>query len=149
VFLADRPDELARLGGDPSLVPRFVEEMLRYDGPSQSVLRIATEAVTLSGVTIPRGALVLALVGSANHDERVYPDPERFDLDRASQGGLQFGHGIHFCIGAALARMEARAALSALVARVRSVRRTAGEVVYNRTLTVRGPAVLPLRFTRA
>ena len=73
VFLAERPDDLARLGRDQSLVPRFVEEMLRYDGPSQSLPRFTTEDVTLSGVTIPRGAMVLALVGSANHDERSTP----------------------------------------------------------------------------
>ncbi|WP_218060800.1 cytochrome P450, partial [Aeromonas sp. EERV15] len=69
--------------------------------------------VSLGGATVPAGALVLALVASANRDERQYPDPDRFDLHRGSHGGLQFGHGIHFCIGAALARMEARAALEA------------------------------------
>jgi cytochrome P450 len=98
-------------------------------------------------VTIPAGSLVLALVGSANRDERRYPDPDRFDIDRGSQGGIQFGHGIHFCLGAALARMEAKIALEALIERFRCVDRGGGEVVYNRTMTVRGPVALRLRFT--
>ncbi|HEU4539267.1 MAG TPA: cytochrome P450, partial [Polyangiaceae bacterium] len=146
LFLADRPGELAALRADPSLVPRFLEEMLRYDGPSHSLPRFTTEDVTLAGVTIPRGALVLALVASANRDERKYPDPDRFDLRRESHGGLQFGHGIHFCIGAALARMEARAALEAVLAKYARIERVPGEICYNRTMTVRGPVAARLRF---
>jgi hypothetical protein len=149
VFLADHPDEMARLREEPEIVPRFVEEMIRYDGPSQSVPRIATADVTLGGVTIPKGALVLALVASASRDEARYPEPDRFDIERGAQGGMQFGHGIHFCLGAALARMEGRAALSALTARFRRVERRTAEVEYNRTLTVRGPARLWVRFTPA
>lgn len=149
LFLADHPRELARLRATPEVIPRFVEEMLRYDGPSQALLRVATEDVTLAGVTIPRGGLVAALVGSANRDERVYPDPDRFDVDRGSQGGLQFGHGIHHCIGAALARMEATAALGALSARFERVARAGGEVRYNVALPVRGPAELRLRLAPA
>ncbi len=92
---------------------------------------------------------MLALVASANRDERVYPAPDRFDLERGSQGGLQFGHGIHFCIGAALARMEARLAIEAIVTRYARVERSAGEIIYNLTLTVRGPVALPLRLFAA
>ena len=149
LYLSAHPELMARLHADPALVPKFVEEILRYDGPSQSLPRITTEETTLAGVTLPRGAMVLALVGSANRDERVYPDPDSFDLDRGSQGGLQFGHGIHFCIGAALARMEARLALEAIVTRYARVTRPAGAITYNRTLTVRGPVALPLRFFAA
>jgi cytochrome P450 len=149
LFLASHPEELGRLHAEPQLVPGFLEEMLRYDGPSQSLPRITTREVAVGGVTIPARAMVLALVGSANRDERQYPDPDRFDLHRGSQGGLQFGHGIHFCIGATLARMEARAALDALVARFGRVERGGGEIQYNRTLTVRGPIALPLRFVDA
>jgi hypothetical protein len=149
LFLADHPDEMARLGEQPELVPKFVEEMIRYDGPSQSVPRTATADVTLGGVTIPKGALVLALVASASRDEARYPEPDRFDIERGSQGGMQFGHGIHFCLGAALARMEGRAALSALLSRFRRVERMTAEVEYNRTLTVRGPARLRVRFEPA
>jgi len=146
LYLSAHPELMARLHAEPALVPKFVEEILRYDGPSQSLPRITTEETTLAGVTLPRGTMVLALVGSANRDERVYPAPDSFDLDRGSQGGLQFGHGIHFCIGAALARMEARLALEAIVTRYARATRKAGEITYNRTLTVRGPVALPLRF---
>lgn len=146
VFLADHPEEMARLSDNPELIPRFVEEMIRYDGPSQAVPRIATGDCALGGALIPKGALVLALVASASRDEARYPEPDRFDIERGSQGGMQFGHGIHFCIGAALARIETRAALAALAARFRRVERTTAELEYNRTLTVRGPVRLPLRF---
>ena len=146
LFLAERPEWMARLREATPLLPRFLEEMLRYDGPSHALPRLVTSEVTLSGVTIPRGAIVLALVASANHDERQFPDPERFDPERGSQGGLQFGHGIHFCIGAMLGRMEARVGLEALLTRFRRVERAAGPVHYNRMLPVRGPITLPLRF---
>jgi cytochrome P450 len=146
IYLAAHPDLMARLHADPALVPAFVEEILRYDGPSQSLPRVTLAETTIGGVTLPAGAMVLALVGSANRDERLYPDPDRFNLDRGSQGGLQFGHGIHFCIGAALARMEARTALAAIVTRYARVERIAGAIEYSRTLTVRGPVALPLRF---
>jgi len=148
IFLAAHPEEMTRLRADPSLIPAFVEEMNRYDGPSQSVPRIATEDVTLAGVSIPRGAMVLPLVGSANRDERRYPDPDRFDLHRGAPG-VGFGHGIHACIGAMLARMEAKVALEALVARFRGVELAPGEIQYNRTLAVRGPTALPLRLLPA
>ncbi|WP_437730394.1 cytochrome P450 [Sorangium sp. So ce1335] len=147
LFLADNPDMMDRLHADPGLTALFVEEMLRYDGPVQTLPRISTADVVLSGVTIPRGVLVLPVVASANRDEAKFKDPDRFDLHRGSQGGLNFGHGIHYCIGAALARMEARVALEAVIARFRRVERVPGELRYNRTLTVRGPISLPLRFT--
>ncbi|WP_437816372.1 cytochrome P450 [Sorangium sp. So ce1078] len=146
LFLADHPDMMDRLRAEPGLISLFVEEMLRYDGPVQTLPRIATADVVLSGVTVPRGALVLPIVASANRDEARFKEPDRFDLHRGSQGGLHFGHGVHFCIGAALARMEARVALEAVVARFERVERVPGELRYNRTLTVRGPLTLPLRF---
>ncbi|WP_437818321.1 cytochrome P450 [Sorangium sp. So ce1078] len=149
VFLADHPDMMERLHAEPALVPLFVEEMLRYDSPVQMVPRIATTEVAISGVTVPRGALVAPFLASANRDETKFKDPDRFDLHRGSQGALHFGQGIHFCIGAALARMEARAALEAVVTRFRRVERVPGELRYKRMLTVRGVAALPLRFVPA
>ncbi|MFO0578643.1 MAG: cytochrome P450 [Polyangia bacterium] len=143
LLLAERPELLERLRAEPALVPRFVDEMIRYDGPSQALPRVTTTEVELAGVRLPPGTLVLALVGSANRDERQFPNPDRFDLARG-QLGLQFGFGVHYCIGAALARLEATAAVQALVARVGRIR-LAGEVEYNQTLTVRGPARLPLQ----
>ncbi|MDC3959883.1 cytochrome P450 [Polyangium jinanense] len=147
ILLAEQPALWDRLRREPALAAPFVEEMLRYDGPSHSLPRITTAEVTLAGVTIPPGSLVLALLGSANRDERRYAEPDRFDIERGSQGGLQFGHGVHFCIGALLARMEARIALEVLTRRFCRVELGADEIRYNRTLTVRGPLSLLLRFS--
>jgi hypothetical protein len=148
LYLSDHPAALASLRADPETIPAFVEEMLRFDGPSQSLPRLTTREVGIGGVRIPAGAVVLALVASANHDERYFPEPSRFDPARGSQGGLQFGHGVHFCIGAALARMEARAALEAITRRFVGVARRPGAVQYNRTMTVRGPVALHLQLQR-
>ncbi|TKC92095.1 cytochrome P450 [Polyangium fumosum] len=147
ILLAAQPALWDRLRGDPALAAPFVEEMLRYDGPSHALPRIATAEVTIAGVTIPAGSLVLALVASANRDERRHADPDRFDIDRNAQGNLQFGHGIHTCVGALLARMEARIALEVLTRRFRRVELGAGEIRYNRTIAIRGPVVLPVRFS--
>ncbi|WP_437672030.1 cytochrome P450 [Sorangium sp. So ce131] len=148
LLLAERPAELERLRTSPELIPKFVEEMMRYDGPTQSVPRLTTSDVALAGAVIPAGSLVLALVGSANRDELHFKDPDRFELHRG-QPSLTFGHGAHFCLGAALARMEAKVALEVLIPRIREVTRAPGEIPYNRTLTVRGPVSLPLRFRPA
>jgi hypothetical protein len=146
LWLGGHPDMLARLRAEPGLVPAFVEEMLRFDGPSQSLPRFTTCDVVLAGVTIPAHSLVLALVGSAGRDGRRFPDPDRFDLER-NTAALNFGHGVHFCLGAALARMEAQIALDVFVRRFAAVERLPGPVVYNRTMTVRGPVAAPLRLT--
>jgi cytochrome P450 len=148
VLLAERPGLWHRLRADPAAIPGFVEEMLRYDGPSQTLPRVTTCDVELAGATIPAGSLVLALVGSAGRDERRFPDPDRFDLARGS-AALNFGHGIHFCLGAALARMEAQIGLSAIVARFAALDRLPGALEYNRTMTVRGPVAARLRLTPA
>jgi hypothetical protein len=142
-LFARRPELIERLHAEPGLASRFVDEMIRFDGPSQALPRITTTELEIAGVRLPQGALVLALVGSANRDERYFPDPDRFDLDRGELG-LQFGFGIHYCLGAALARLEATVAVQALVRRIQRVE-LAGEIEYNRALTVRGPVKLPLR----
>ena len=93
---------------DPTRIPDAVEETLRYWAPSQYQGRVLTDDVTMRGVTMPKGSRVLMLTGAANHDERQYPDPDRFDIDRPAHLSLGLGHGIHFCLGASLARMEGR-----------------------------------------
>jgi hypothetical protein len=147
-ILAERPDLAAELREDPAGIAAFVEEVLRHDPPVHGLPRIAIEDVTLAGVTIPRGALVLALLGSANRDERAFPDADRFDVRRREQG-IPFGFGIHACIGAALARMEARLAIAALLARCRGFVRPPGELSWNVSLTVRGPVAMPIGLVRA
>lgn len=116
--LARNPDQRRRLVEDPSLIPNAVEEMLRYDMPVQFNARTLTTEVTLHGVTAPAGARTLVLFGSANRDERAFEDPDRFDVGRRIKRHVGFGEGIHHCIGAPLARMEARIALERFLARI-------------------------------
>ncbi len=117
VAFADNPDQWQKLKDDPGKIPAAFEELLRYEGPSQYQIRTTTRDVTLHGNTIPAGDPVLLINGSASRDERFFPDPDRFDIDRERKVGynLNFGYGIHSCLGAALARMEGRIALETLI----------------------------------
>jgi cytochrome P450 len=112
------PDEGAKPFADAGRVPAWIEETLRYDTSTQVLARTATEDVDLHGGRIPAGGRVLLLVGSANRDGAVFPEPDRYALDRDTTQAVSFGFGRHFCLGAALARLEARVALSELVTRV-------------------------------
>ena len=118
VVLAQHPDSRRRLAGDHTLLGPAIEELLRYDSPIQGLCRALTHDVTLHNTTMSRGESVLLLFGSANRDERVFADPDVFDIDRKPEHQVAFGKGVHFCLGAALARMEARIALSALLQRL-------------------------------
>jgi cytochrome P450 len=116
-YLDRHPDQLQALRADPGLLAAAVEELLRYDAPTQNLRRTTTRDVEVHGTTIPKGDKVVLIFGSANRDPRAFPDPDRFDVRRRSEGHLAFGHGAHFCLGAALARMEARVAIEALYER--------------------------------
>ncbi|WP_234816073.1 cytochrome P450 [Mycolicibacterium agri] len=117
VVFADNPDQWQKLLDDRSKIPAAFEELLRYEGPSQYQIRTTTRDITLHGTTIPEGDPVLLINGAASRDERFFPDPDRFDIDRERKVGynLNFGYGIHSCLGAALARMEGRLALNTLL----------------------------------
>jgi cytochrome P450 len=117
VAFADFPDQWQKLRDDHSKIPAAVEELLRFEAPSQYQVRTAMRDVTLHGITIPAGSAVLLVTGSATRDERMFPDPDRLDIDRERKMGfnLALGYGIHSCLGAALARMEGRIALQALL----------------------------------
>ena len=111
VLFQRNPGEWAKVLDDPACLPNAVEEVLRYWAPSQFQGRVLSEEVTLHGVMMPVDARVLLLTGSANRDERAYEDPDRFDVDRPNHIALGLGHGVHFCLGASLARLESRIAL--------------------------------------
>jgi cytochrome P450 len=139
-----QPELMTLLREQPALIPRFIDEVLRHEPPVHGMMRQAAEEVELRGVRVPKGARVLILLASANRDEAQFPEPDRFDLERPGPQNLPFGHGIHFCLGSQLARMEARLSVEALLARF--ARLTAGDapVQWNASLIVRGPAHLPL-----
>jgi hypothetical protein len=145
VVLSEHPRELERVRVNPALIPRLIEEVLRYEPPGQSSLRLTTEDVELSGVKIPRGSLVVALMGAALRDERQFPEADRFSLDREGSSNLAFGHGPHFCLGAMLARMEARIGLEALFSRLQGFSLAPGQLRWSQSLIARGPLALPLR----
>ncbi|XVU30210.1 cytochrome P450 [Actinoplanes sp. CA-054009] len=115
VALLRHPAELARLRADRSLIDSAAEEMIRYDSPLHMFVRTAAADVRVGDVTIPAGASVAALLGAANRDPLVFAEPDRFDVTRSPNPHLGFGAGLHFCLGAPLARLELRAALSALL----------------------------------
>ncbi len=120
--LLEQPGVAARLAANPARIPQAVEEVLRYRSPVRAMFRVATEDVPLDGTTIRRGDSVLAWIGSANRDESMFTDPARFDPDRAPNPHIAFGHGIHQCLGAPLARLEGRIAIEALLTRCRGLR---------------------------
>ncbi|HYL59590.1 MAG TPA: cytochrome P450, partial [Candidatus Acidoferrales bacterium] len=113
--LARNPAEYQRLRGDRTLIPSAVEEMLRYDSPIQTLMRFATTDTTVSGTPVESGALLAVIFGAANRDPAQFPEPERFDVGRTPNDHVAFGEGIHFCLGAPLARLEARVALETIV----------------------------------
>jgi cytochrome P450 len=115
-LLAEHPDQRRQLVDDFSLIPRAIEEVLRYEAPSPVQARYVARDTQCRGETIPEGAVMLLLNGSANRDERHFPDGERFDIHRTG-AHLSFGQGLHFCLGSALARMQARVALEEILKR--------------------------------
>jgi cytochrome P450 len=147
--LLEHPGEMARLRADPALVRTGVEEMLRFVSPVQLTGRSLTAPMTVHGVDMPQGALVMILLGSANRDPAVFEDPERLDLGRADNRHLGFGFGVHHCLGAPLARLEAQVAIGELVRRTRSIDRGFHEVHYRENVVLRGLTELPLELKAA
>ncbi len=144
--LLEHPEQLQLVRDDRSLVPALVEEALRYDSPVQLIIRMTTEDTTVGDHAIPKGAPVLPLFASANRDERRFPEPDTFDIRRNTQGHMAFGHGVHFCLGAPLARLEAKVALEETLRRLPSLARTMPNVDRINSMLLRGLASLPLRF---
>ena len=147
--LLDHPEIVAELIERPELVPEMIEEALRFDSPIQFLMRRVVRDVELAGTRLERGSHVAILLASANRDERQFADPDRFDIHRKEKGHLAFGFGIHFCLGASLARLEARVALEALIPELSHLERQDPETRLVQSLVVRGPSTLPLVSTRA
>jgi cytochrome P450 len=144
VTLASHPGERQLLVEDPSLIPGAVEELLRYEAPSPVNGRWTLRPYRAHGVEIPAGSKVLLLNGSANRDPREYDNPDRFDVRRKSSRHISFGYGAHFCMGAALARLEARIALAGTLARFPRWDVDQAELVPVQTSTVRGFSSVPI-----
>jgi cytochrome P450 len=122
VCLWRNPEQFELVKNDPSLIPNLVEESLRFESPVQTGFLTTTRDVDLGGVEIEEGAAVIAVWGSANRDPDAFPDPDRFDVTRNARGHMAFGHGAHFCLGAALARLEAQIILPRLFERYPDLR---------------------------
>ena len=146
VALAWYPDQRRRLAADPSLLRNAVEEMLRWDPPSQLQGRTAARDVELHGLTIPAGDRVMLITGSATHDERVYEDAELFDIDRNVTHPVTFGFGIHVCLGVHLARLEIHVAFEELLARFPDFDVDGSRAVRHVQTNVRGLSNLPMVF---
>jgi cytochrome P450 len=144
ILLDRHRDQRSLLREDPRRIPGAIEEFLRYDSPVQGLARTTTAPVTLHGVTIPEGSKVLLLFGSANHDERAIPEADRFDVLRAPNPHVAFGFGAHFCLGANLARLEARVAFEELLARLPDYRMTQSAVERHCSGPIRGALSLPI-----
>jgi cytochrome P450 len=145
LILGDHPEQLAALAQDPSLIPNAIEELLRYESPSPVQGRWLTQEVELHGQRIPTNSKVLLLTGSAGRDERMYPEPDQFDIRRNFRLHVAFGYGIHFCLGAALARMEGKIALEETFKRYKGWTVDKRRSVPLHTSTVRGYQQLPIQ----
>ena len=145
--LLRHPDQLAKLRHDPALSPGAVEELLRYDSPQQTIFWTVTEDVTWAGKLIEPGQEVLIMVGAVNRDPERFADPDGLDIARTDNRHLAFSHGMHFCLGAPLARAQAQIAIPALVARFPDLA-LASEPEWHQTMFIRGLRALPVTLER-
>jgi len=126
--LCQNPEQLALVREQPALIPNMVEEAVRLESPVQSLFRLATEDTSVLGTVIPKGGRIVVMYASANRDEAVFPDPDRFDVQRENaKSNLAFGRGEHFCIGVALARKEAAIAFETILEGTRDLRLSPGK----------------------
>src|SRR5262252_887425 len=144
--LLRHPAELSRLRTTPGLITSAVEELLRYDGPVQRTARVASADATIGGHTIRQGEMVMPFIGAADRDPAQFPEPDRLDLSRADNRHIAFGWGIHFCLGAPLARVEGQIAIDTLVRRLPRLALATEHAEYRQSLTLRGLKTLPVKF---
>jgi cytochrome P450 len=144
--LLRHPDQLRRLRDNPGLIASAVEELLRYDGPVQRTARMPSAEVTIGDKTIKPGEMVMPFIGAADRDPAQFPDPDRLDLTRADNRHVAFGMGIHFCLGAPLARVEGQIALNTLVQRLPKLALATEQPEHRQSLTLRGLKSLSVAF---
>ena len=144
--LLRHPDQLRRLRDNPALIGTAVEELLRFDGPVQRTARIPSEDVVIDGRTIAKGEMVMPFIGAADRDPVQFPDPDRLDIGRTDNRHIAFGWGIHFCLGAPLARVEGQIAINTLVQRLPKLALATDTPRFRESLTLRGLASLPVQF---
>ena len=144
--LLQHPNELNKLREDPALLPGAVEELLRYDSPVQRTARVTKTELELGGKIIPRHSLMVAAIGAANRDPERFADPDRLDISRPDKDHIAFGFGIHFCLGAPLARIEAQMALGTLLRRMPRLALATEKPQWRESSTLRGLKALPLTF---
>jgi cytochrome P450 len=147
--LLRHPAELRKLQANASLIPNAVEELLRYDAPFQFMQREAREPVTINGMTIPAGQRVWIMLGAANRDPAIFPDPDRLDVTRPLRRQIAFGSGIHFCPGLHLARLEGQLAFTALLRRFADIRLASDKLEREPKIPNRGLKALPISFRLA
>ena len=144
--LLSHPAELRRLAAEPALVEPAVEEMLRWDGPSHALVRLVATEFALAGKQLKRGDRVFAMMNAANRDPAVFADPDRFDVARAPNKHLTFAAGIHFCLGAPLARLEGQIAVTALLRRLGDLHLAQQELDWLDSMILRGVKSLKVTF---
>lgn len=144
--LLRHPDQLRKLRENPGLIGSAVEELLRYDGPVQRTARIPSEDIVIDGHTIGKGEMVMPFIGAADRDPAQFREPDRLDITRTDNRHLAFGWGIHFCLGAPLARVEGQIAINTLVQRLPKLALAADTPQFRQSLTLRGLSSLPVRF---
>ena len=144
--LLKNPEQIEQLRADPSKVPTAVEELLRYVSPVHTLARRTMQEIELHGVTIPQYSSIYLLVGAANRDAEKFPDPERLDINRPPTRTLGFGYGIHYCLGAALARMESQVVFETLFKRLPTLRMTSEMPEFRPNYSLRGLLSLPVAF---
>jgi cytochrome P450 len=144
--LLSHPEQMQQIKTQPMLIQSAVEEILRYDSPIQITTRVATEDVVLDGVTVRCGEKVLVVLGAANRDPGQFPDPDRFDITRANNNHLAFADGIHYCLGAALTRIEGEIAINALVQQLPDLQLSQDRVEWRKKVAFRSLKALPIIF---
>jgi cytochrome P450 len=144
--LMQHAEQMAQLRADPAKIPAAVEELLRYVSPVHTLARRTMEEVTMRGVTIPKGSSLYLLVGAANRDPEKFPDPEKLDINRPPARSLGFGYGIHYCIGAALARMESQVTFETIIRRLPDMHMTVDRPEFRPNYSLRGLMSLPVAF---